>query len=60
MANEPQHVDAATSKNNLIKTINSNVFSGFIQITNEVKAKRVNGALQLLQHLKPDGATVSG
>lgn len=46
-----QHVDASTGTKNPIKTINSKVFDSFNQLTNAGKVQRINGAVELLQHL---------
>lgn len=51
MMSAEQHVDAVKSKNNIIKTIRSDVFVALKQLTNDTKAVRVKGAFDLLQHL---------
>lgn len=51
MMSTEQHVDAVKSKNNIIKTIKSDVFVALKQLTNDTRAVRVKGAIDLLQQL---------
>lgn len=46
-----EHVDASAAKKSPAKTINSKVFDAFNQLTNNEKVQRINGAVDLLQHL---------
>lgn len=65
MMSTVQHVDAVKSKNNNIKTIRSDVFVALKQLTNDSRATRVKGAIDLLQQLhkkqnRNDDNAVSG
>lgn len=51
MMSTEQHVDAVKSKNNIIKTIRSDVFVALKQLTSDTRAIRVKGAIDLLQQL---------
>lgn len=52
MMSTEQHVDAVKSKSNNIKTIRSDVFVALKQLTNDTRAIRVKGAIELLQQLQ--------
>lgn len=48
-----QHVDALQrSKNNKNSNINNRISESFKKLTNNDKLNRINGAVNLLQHLK--------
>lgn len=53
MKTKEQHVDALKqSKNNKNSTISNKISESFKKLTNTEKLQRINGAVNLLQHLK--------